>query len=72
MVGVCVCVCSEPAEEPLRVVPEFIDEDGKLSFTHIAHRAKTESVNWYTVLSLGLQLFLRSREVAKRGDKEVG
>ena len=47
----------------MREVPACIDEDGRLSFTKIAERAQVERVNWYAVISLGAQAFVRSRKV---------
>ena len=49
--------------EPTRKIPDCIDDDGRLSFVRIAQRAQIENVNWYTVLSLGLQTFVRTRAV---------
>ncbi len=57
-------------EEPVREVPAFVDDDGRLSFSQIAQRAQIERVHWYSVLAFGTQAYLRSKQVAARGLRE--
>lgn len=42
----------------MRVVPESMSEEDKASFLAVSKRARIESVNCYTVLSLGVQAYL--------------
>ena len=52
---------------PTLSVPGGFTDDGRAAYLAIARRAQVEAVNGYTVLSLGLQSYLSSREIAARG-----
>ena len=60
--------CTGRLPEPLRQIPEFINEDGRRSFVQIAQRRAVEQSNWYTVLSLGAQAFLRARKIERAAE----
>ena len=47
--------------EPKRQVPGSVDDGGRLSYLAIAKRAQIESVNLYTIMSIGSQIFVSSR-----------
>jgi hypothetical protein len=54
---------AERIVEPTRDVPECIDEDGKSSYVQIAQRARNERRNFYTIFSIGIELFLIKRRL---------
>tara|TARA_X000001036_G_scaffold220850_1_gene206704 strand:+ start:189 stop:491 length:303 start_codon:yes stop_codon:yes gene_type:complete len=51
---------------PTLPVPPDFTNDNRRSYLDIARRAQAHQVHGYTVMALGLQTFLRLREVAAR------
>ena len=57
---------AERAVEATRVVPTCIDADGRRAYLAIAKRSQTESVNLYSVLVLGSEMYRFSRKLKVR------
>ena len=60
----CCRLHAELSEQPLREIPDFIDSDGRKSFVQIAERSRAEHINFYTIVAIGAQMFLRSKAIA--------
>jgi len=51
-----------------RALPADFSTDDRRAYEEIAHRARTEAVNTYTVLCLGLQAYLTANAVGGARD----
>tara|TARA_B100000575_G_C22756662_1_gene450844 strand:- start:39 stop:260 length:222 start_codon:yes stop_codon:yes gene_type:complete len=60
---VCVAVL---ANEPLKEVPDEFTDDDRKSFVQIAHRSRAEHVNYYTIIALGAEIFLRMQALKSK------
>lgn len=56
--------CAGLADVELREMPEGMDEEGRESYNQIAKRARSEAVNVYTVVSLGMQTYVQAVALA--------
>lgn len=52
--------------EPLCIVPDELDAQGRISYIAVARRAQNEGANAYAILSLGLQAFVTASRVERR------
>jgi len=69
--GVEVCTCVRVcvavlANEPLKEVPDEFTDDDRKSFVQIAHRSRAEHVNYYTIIALGAEIFLRMQALKSK------
>ena len=53
----------------MRSIPETFSDEDRKCFKAVAERARVEKVHVYTILSLGLQIYLHNDKASRFGPK---